>query len=118
MWFAVARLTRRNVFMFFLMTIGAGKVVVLRRICLKQRNRFLMTAPAIIRRDIIGVSYDKWHVHRVAGLAGFKIHVCGVFFVALHAAGDLTVSCMAFVAGQISVSTRLGFYLFALLRMA
>jgi hypothetical protein len=117
MRFAVARLTRRYGFMFFLMTISTGKIVVFGRICLKQGESFAMASPTVARWDLIGVSDYKRHVNRVAGLTGLKIHVRSVFFMALHAIRDLSVSCMAFVASQISVSTGLSFYFFPLLRV-
>jgi hypothetical protein len=118
MRFTVARLTRWYVFVFLLVAISTGKIVVFGRIRLEKGHGFAMTPPAVVRWNLIRVSDHKGHVNRVARLTGFKIHVCGVLFVALHAIRDLPVHGVTLVASQIRVGTRLGFHFVPLLWMA
>ena len=70
---------------FIWVTRRTGKIVVFGRICLKQGYSFAMTTPAVTRWNVIRVSHDKGHVYRMARLTGRKVHVCRVFFMALHA---------------------------------
>jgi hypothetical protein len=118
MRFAVAGLTWWYAFMFLLVTISTGKIVVFGRICLKQGYGFAMTTPTVMRWDVIGVTHDKRHMNGMAGLTGLKVHVCCVFFMALHAIWDLPMHCVTLVACHVSVGTGLGFHFFPLLRMA
>jgi hypothetical protein len=116
MRFAVTRSTRRDGFVFILMAISTSKVMVFCRILFEQGAGFLMTRRAIMRRgSLVDVSYDKWHMNRVAGKTGFKLHILRVLFVTLHALRDLSVCCMAFVTSQIRMGTGMFLYFFTLL---
>jgi hypothetical protein len=118
MGFAVALLTWGYSLMLLLMTISTRKIVVLGLICFKQGEGFVMACSAVVRRYLVRVSDNERHMNRVASLTGLKIHILGVFFVALHAIRYLSVSCMALVTGQIGVSTGLSLYLLTLLGVA
>ena len=103
---------------FIRMTGGTGKVVVFGCICLKQDHRVFVASAAIVRRDFWPVSDDERHMNRMAGLAGLKVHVPCVFFMAIHTNRDLPVFRVALVASQIRVSTGMILYFLTLLRMA
>jgi len=75
-------------FVFVRMTSGTGKVVVFCCICLKQGHRILMASAAIMRRSLRRVGDYERHMNRMAGLAGLKVHVCGVFLMTIHANRD------------------------------
>lgn len=89
--FAVARLARRNVLMFLLMTVNARKVVVFRSIRLKQRHGLAVTRTAVMRRGRIRVGDHQRHMNRMACFTGLKIHVFSMFLMAFHALGDQPV---------------------------
>ena len=115
MRFAVTRCTRRYGLVFVLMAINTCKVMVFCHILFEQGAGFLMACRAVMRRRLGGVSNDKWHMNRVAGKTGFKLHILRVFFVTHHTLRDLFVYCMALVASHVRMGTGMLLYLFTLL---
>lgn len=119
MRFAVTLCTRWYGFVFVLMAISTSKIMVFCRILLEQGTGFLMTRRAIMRWGfLVDVSNDKWHMNWMAGLAGLKVLVCGMFFMACHAIGDFAVDIMALVASHVRMGTGMLLYLFTLLLVA
>jgi hypothetical protein len=104
--------------MFSRMTSRTGKVMVFCCICLKQGHRFFMASAAIVRRGFRGVPDHEGHMNRVTGLTGLKVHVGGMFFMAIHADGDQPVCGVALIARQIRVSTGVVVYFLTLLCVA
>jgi len=116
---AVTRYTRWYGFMLIPMAISAGKIVVFCRICLKQGPGFLMTCRAVMRWGLADVSDFKRLMNRMAGLAGLKVLVFGVFFMAFHTNGDPPVDIMAPIASHLCLmSAGMLFHLFTLLFVA
>lgn len=115
MRYAVAVCTLLYGFVFIRMTSRTGKVVVFRCVCLKQGHCILMASAAIMRRGLRRVGDYERHMNWMAGLAGLKVHVCGVFVVTIHANGDYPVPCVTLVTWQIRVSTGMILYFLALL---
>jgi len=111
----VARKTGWYDLMTILMAISASKIVVLGLILCKEVGCLLMAGPTIMRRGVLAVSYDERHMHGMAGLAACKILVLGVFFMALHAARDLSVGRMTLAASHIRMSARMPSHLITLL---
>ena len=113
---AVTRCTRWYGFMLIPMAISTGKIVVFCRICLKQGPGFLMTCRAVMRWGLSDVSDFKRLMNRMAGLAGLKVLVFGVFFMAFHTNGDPPVDIMAPITSHLCLmSAGMLFYLFTLL---
>ncbi len=105
--------------MFVLMAISTSKIMVFCRILLEQGTGFLMTRRAIMRWGfLVDVSNVKWHMNWMAGLAGLKVLVRGMFFMACHAIGDFAVDIMALVASHVRMGTGMLLYLFTLLLVA
>ena len=118
MGFTVALLTWRYSLVFLLVTISTREIMMLGLICLKQGEGLAVARATVMRRYFVRVSDYKGHMNRMAGLTGLKVHIPSVLFVALHAVRDLSVSCMALIAGQIGVSTGLSLDLLTLLGVA
>ena len=91
---------------------------MLGRIILKQRQRLLMTRPAIMGRGLLSIGNHQRHMDRMARHAGLKIHVLGVLLVAIHAAWNLPMGCVALVASHICVGAGVFFDLNTLLLVA
>ena len=113
----VARKARRYGLMFILVAKDTGKIMVLGRVLCKQVEGLLMTRPAIMRRGLLGICHDQWHVNRMARHAGIKIHVFGVLFVTLGTVGDLPVDRVTFATRYIRVGAGVFLHLVALLGM-
>jgi hypothetical protein len=103
--------------MFVLVAKHTGKVMVFGCILGQQVEGLLMTRSAIMRRGLLGICNDEWHVDRMAQHAGIKIHIFGVLFVALRTVRNLSVGCVALVASHIRVGTGVFLELVTLLRM-
>lgn len=101
----VACKARRYDFVFGPVTKCACKVVVFGRVLFKQAQSLLVTGPAIMGGSILRVSNLQRPVHRMARNAGLEVHVFSVLLMAIHAARDLPVHAVAFVASQIRVCT-------------
>jgi hypothetical protein len=89
--------------MFVPVAKGTAKIVVFGRVLLKQVQGLLMTRPAITGRGFLSIGNHQRHMNRMARHASLKIHILGVLFVAIHAAWNLPMGCVAFVASQIRV---------------
>lgn len=100
---------------FVLVAKDTGKIMVLGRILCQQVHCLLMTGPAIRRWGVLGIGNYQRHMNRMARHAGLKIHILGVFFVALRTVRNLPVCCVALVTGQIRVGARVLFDLVTLL---
>lgn len=119
MRFAVTLCTRWYGFVFALMAFSTSKIMVFCRILLEQGTCFLMTRRAIMRWGfLVDVCNGKRHMNRMAGLAGLKVLVCGMFFMTCHAIGDFSVDIMALIASHVCMGTGMLLYLVTLLLMA
>ena len=77
-----------------------------------------MTRPAIMGRGLLSIGNHQGHVDRMARHAGLKIHILGVLFVAIHAAWNLPMGCVALVASHIGVGAGVFFDLNTLFLVA
>jgi hypothetical protein len=114
----VAGKARRYRLMFVPVTKSTTKFMVFGRIVCQQGQSLLMTRPAIMGRGFLSIGDDQGHMDRMARQAGLKIHVLRVLFVAIHAAWNLPMGCVALVASHICVGAGVFFDLNTLLLVA
>ena len=114
----VADRARRCVFVLVLVASHTAHVVMFGRRLQQQVVGLTVTGPTPLVGRLLTVCDDQGHVGRMARHTRLKIHVWGVFFVAIHAAGDLPMDRVALVASQICVGARVFFDLKALLLVA
>ena len=103
---------------FVLMASHTAHVVVFGRGLGQQVVGVTVTGRAPLVGRLLTVCDDQGHVHRMARHTGLKIHVLGVFFVTIHAAGNLPMGCVAIVASHICMGAGVFFDLNTLLLVA
>jgi hypothetical protein len=108
-------ITRRHGHVLVLVAEHTGQIAVLGGVLGQHVLSIAVTGAAPVIGRILAILDYQRHMHRMTGCTGLKIHIFGMFSVALGAIGNVLMGLMTFVARKIPVGARMGFDLIALL---